>query len=375
MTTSLFFEERTEHSRTKAAIVGEYFRQWSAVLASNARRRGDCLQYIDLFAGPGVYEDGEESTPVLIVKTALERGLHDILHCRFNDADPVAAASLEKVLRAIPDVSRMRYPPQVYSSSVDQQVTELIERTHLPPTLSFLDPFGYKGLSNRLIQACLKDFGCECIFFFNYKRVNAGIQNDTVAEHIEALFEVSDVAALRGRLVGLPPRAREAAVMGLLDETLKKRGHAQYVRHFTFVNDAGTRTMHRIVFATNNPLGAKIMKAVMAKASSWEERGVPSYTCGRTPEHILTPGLFDNLERPLAELEEMVLKTFAGRVVKAGEVHMGHGLDLAYTEQNYKTLLKRLEHEGRVRCNPPAERRKANTMKDETLVEFPPLPT
>jgi hypothetical protein len=51
---------------------------------------------------------------------------------------------------------------------VDEQVTQLIERTHLPPTLSFLDPFGYKGLSNRLIQAYLKDFGCECIFFFNY---------------------------------------------------------------------------------------------------------------------------------------------------------------------------------------------------------------
>jgi three-Cys-motif partner protein len=375
MATSLFFEERTDHSRTKSFIVGEYFRRWSGVLAPQVRRRGDCLQYIDLFAGPGVYEDGEESTPVLIVKTALELGLHDVLDCRFNDADPARAASLHEVLRAIPDVERMKFPPQVYSSSVDEQVTELIERTHLPPTLSFLDPFGYKGLSNRLIQACLKDFGCECIFFFNYKRVNAGIENDNVADHMAALFDVSAVPALRQRLLGLSPRGREAAVMDLLEETLKQRGHAKHVRHFTFLNEAGTRTMHRIVFATKKPLGAKIMKAVMAKASSWDEEGVPSYTCGRAPEHVNVPGLFDHLVRPLTELEESILAAFAGRMVCAGNVHMLHGLDSRYTEQNYKTVLKRLENEGRVQCHPSAGQRKSNTMKDETLVKFPPRPS
>src|SRR5262245_44195621 len=110
MATSLFFEERTDHSRTKSIIVGEYFRRWADVLAPQVRRRRDCLQYIDLFAGPGVYEDGEESNPVLIVRMALERGLHDVLDCRFNDADPARAASLREVLGAIPDVGRMRFP-------------------------------------------------------------------------------------------------------------------------------------------------------------------------------------------------------------------------------------------------------------------------
>ena len=98
-------------------------------------------------------------------------------------------------------------------------------------------------------------------------------------------------------------------------------------------------------------------------------------TCGRPPEHVQTPGLFDHLVKPLSELEEAVLREFAGQVMRAGDVHMQHGLDSRYTEQNYKTVLKRLEHEGRVQCNPSANQRKANTMKDETLVKFPLPPS
>ncbi len=373
MTIASFFETRTAHSRTKSFIVAEYFRRWADVMVRQARSRGDCLQYVDLFAGQGVYDDGEESTPLLILKTALERNLHDDLDCRFNEADPQKAECLERAISNVPGVARMKYRPQVSRETVDHRMAELVARTNLPPTLVFLDPFGYKGLSNRLIQACLKDFGCECIFFFNYNRVNAGIDNDTVAEHMEALFDVEDVDALRLRIVGLSPRKREEAVMALLEETLKKRGQAKHVRHFTFLNDASTRTMHRIVFATKNPLGAKIMKAVMAKASSWLEGEVPSYTCGQPPEWVRSPDLFNTVERRLADLEQQVLAFFAGKTVPAGQVHLRHGLDLRFTEQNYKTVLKRLEQEGRVRCCPPASERKPGTMKDETNVVFPSL--
>jgi three-Cys-motif partner protein len=364
MAPSLFFETQTDSSQTKSYIVAEYFRRWSEVFAPQVRSRGECLQYIDLFAGPGVYDDGSESTPVLILKAALARGLHDILACSFNDADPGRAASLERAIRAIPGVAQMRHPPKVFCQPVDERVTELLRCTALPPTLTFLDPFGYKGLSNRLIQAALKDFGCEVIFFFNYNRVNPGISNDDVAEHMEALFDVGDAVELRGRLLGLGPRQREQAVMALLEETLRRRGYARHIRHFTFLNQAGSRTSHRIVFATKNPLGAKIMKEVMASAGGWEDRGVPLYRYGGPQP---TPSLFD----PLADLEEMLLRDLAGRTLSAGEVYLRHGLDLPYTEKNYKTALKRLESQGKVACRPCSDKRRLNTFSDTVAVSFP----
>lgn len=63
------------------------------------------------------------------------------------------------------------------------------------------DPFGYKGLSWALIRSVIKDWGSDCVFFFNYSRINAGINNPIVNEHMEALF-------WEGELVRVEPTAK-----------------------------------------------------------------------------------------------------------------------------------------------------------------------
>ena len=64
----------------------------------------------------------------------------------------------------------------------------------------FVDPWGYKGLSLRLINSVLKDWACECIFFFNYNRINMGLGNDAVKEHMDALFGEERAAELAGAI-------------------------------------------------------------------------------------------------------------------------------------------------------------------------------
>jgi three-Cys-motif partner protein len=133
-------------------------------------------------------------------------------------------------------------------------------------------------VSARLIQATLKDNGSECIFFFNFNRVNAAIDNDCVEEHVKRLFDTTDAALLRDEFKGMNPYQREEAVIKKLAEVIKRK-HAQHVLQFRFLNDDANRTSHYLVFATKNPLGAKIMKDIMAKESSWSEGGTPGYGC------------------------------------------------------------------------------------------------
>ena len=48
--------------------------------------RKKTLRYIDLFAGPGIYEDGNESTPILIGRNvAADSTLKDKVQLVFND--------------------------------------------------------------------------------------------------------------------------------------------------------------------------------------------------------------------------------------------------------------------------------------------------
>ncbi len=49
----------------------------------------------------------------------------------------------------------------------------------------------------RLINSVLKDWGCDCCFFFNYSRVNAGLANDAVEQHMDALFGQERANSLR----------------------------------------------------------------------------------------------------------------------------------------------------------------------------------
>jgi three-Cys-motif partner protein len=57
------------------------------------------------------------------------------------------------------------------------------------PTLVFLDPCGYKGLSLKLISSVLAGFGNDCIFFFNYSRINMKLDLEVMNSSIDEFFE------------------------------------------------------------------------------------------------------------------------------------------------------------------------------------------
>ena len=100
----------------------------------------------------------------------------------FSDMEKVNSEKLEKEIKALPGINKMVHTPEVYVDIVDKKMAELFKSMNLIPTLTFLDPWGYKGLTIDLIQSLIKDWGSECIIFFNYNRINIGIKNDLVLE-------------------------------------------------------------------------------------------------------------------------------------------------------------------------------------------------
>ena len=74
------------------------------------------------------------------------------------------------------------------------------------PGLYFIDPFGYKGLSQKLLRLALSKWGSDCIFLFNYNRVRAAINNPLFANHINALFGEGRADELRSTLNSYTPQ-------------------------------------------------------------------------------------------------------------------------------------------------------------------------
>jgi three-Cys-motif partner protein len=347
-----FYDAQSEASLIKARIVSKYFEFWTKVIKGRVAR----LAYIDLYCGPGVYRDGAQSTPVLILQKVVEDPvLCEKLVTIFNDVEPEHTEALARNISTIPGVERMKFKPQISTGEVDDAMAEVFAHTKMIPSFSFVDPFGYKGVSLKLLEGMLKDWGSDLVLFFSYNRINAALNNPAFEDHVEKLFGRERVERLRQMAKGMSANKREALVLEEFAEALKERGF-HYVIPFTFKRPDMERTSHHLIFVTKNALAYGVMKEIMAKESSEFEQGVPSFGYAKALSEHETPLLFQ-FDRPIEELGEMLLGHYAGRTLTMREVFEGHHVGRRYIERNYKAALLELEKEGKIIADPPAAKR------------------
>ncbi len=369
-----FFGETSEQSAVKSAIVAKYFWAWAKVISPTAKQRSGNIAYIDLFAGPGRYKDGTKSTPLLVLEKAIaDSDLSQMLVSVFTDADPNNTRSLQDAIDALPGIESLRYRPEVYPQVVGEEIVKSFQKMRLIPTLFFVDPWGYKGLSLRLVNSVIKDWGCDCIFFFNYNRINMGLANPSVVEHMNALFGAERVDVLRERFTTMSPADRELAIVEELVAALKEMG-GKFVLPFCFKNESGRRTSHHLIFVTKHFKGYEVMKGIMAGESSLIEQGVPSFMFN--PADARFPALFE-LSRPLDDLKAMLRERFAGRRLTVRDIYVQHSVGKPYVDRNYREVLKQLEAEGRIQVDPPAGQRRRRkgtlTLPDHVYITFPKI--
>jgi hypothetical protein len=279
--------------------------------------------------------------------------------------------SLRETINAISGIDQLRYQPRVENVEVGQNFVQAFRQINLIPTLLFVDPWGYKGLSLALIGSVLRNWGCDCVFFFNYNRVNPALNNEAVREHMKQLFGEKRAETIRRKLSGLSPDEREHQILEEFSQALKEF-RAEFILPFTFKNEQGTRTKHHLIFASKKFKGYEIMKEIMARESSERDQGVASFAY--TPASKKHPTLFE-LSRPLDDLEKMLSEEFAGQTLTMRKIYERHSVGKPYTEANYKKALTEMEVSNQITADPPAAKRRKKqdrvTFGDNVVVTFP----
>ena len=372
MTNDSFFDEQKEQSLVKARIVEKYFWSWAKVMIkqiksqqSKGKKVDQRIGYIDLFAGPGVYKDGSKSTPIRILETAIfEPDIRNMLNTLFNDVDFNYINFLSQAIDSIQGIDSLKYKPKLTNNEIGDNNIKIFDF----PTLFFVDPFGYKGLSLNLIHSFVKKWGCDCLFFFNYNRINMDFTNAIVEDNINDIFGKQKADNIRQELKLMTPENREIAIIGAICEALKEMG-IEYVKPFRFIHEKKKRTSHHLIFVSKNQLGYNIIKEIMATESSYQNQGVPSFEYNPATHKQLS--LFESLS-PIDELEQMLLDEFAGKTMNMEQIYMQHNVGRNYIKQNYKTALKNLESQGKITTEPSVNERIKNTFGDSVKVTFPP---
>jgi three-Cys-motif partner protein len=368
MSLKKFFTKTTRQSIIKTKIVSKYFWAWAKVIIPSTKKGSNKIAYIDLFAGPGRYKDGTKSTPLLILEQAIaDQNLRDMLVTIFNDKDKNYINSLKEEIDKLSDIKKLKHTPQVIKHQIGSgELLKIFENKNLIPTLLFVDPWGYQGLSLRLISSVLKDWGCECIIFFNYNRINMGISNPVVEGPMKAIFE-ERTEKLKNKLINLSSKERELTITEEIFEALQEMG-GKFVLPFCFKNTSGKRTKHYLIFVSKHFKGYEIMKDIMAKESSNIAQGVSFFEyCSADSKQ---PLLFE-LNRPLDELGGMLLNKYAGKKLTMYDLYREHSVGKRYIKRNYKYILLQLEAEKKIRTIPPQHKRHINTFGDKVVIHFP----
>ncbi|MDA7981228.1 MAG: three-Cys-motif partner protein TcmP [Alphaproteobacteria bacterium] len=360
-----FFKRQTEESETKSRIVDEYFSAWAKIVMPAAERRGTEIAYLDLFSGPGRYGDGGTSTPLLVLKAAIkDPRISKVTKFHFNDSNAEYVNDLERAIKSLPGIGKISRRPTFSNHEINERIDTFLNDRERLPTLSFVDPFGYKGFSMNLLGELIRDWGCDCIFFFNHDNVNRFIRASAVRPHMEAVFGKERLDNLLEEIRSLTGEARKSRILQTLTAAIREEHNVKYVLPFPFYNPSGRRSLHVLIFVSRHFKGYNVMKYIMRGVSSDDGR----FGYSRTGKDTLW--LFP-YSQPLNK--DDLLKTFSGRVLSKKAIYEEHSIGKLFVERDYTRALKDLEEEGKITARSTKGERKKGTFPEHVLIQFPKL--
>ena len=305
-TTDGFFETQTEKSYVKSIIVTEFFKVYFSII--NNAGFSDDIFYIDLFSGPGKYEDGTYSTPLLLLDTIESFKSDDIrnkLHLIFNDENEQFYKSLCSNIGQHPVVTQLKHPPIIQNlraSEVD--LSQYLSSKK--PKFSFIDPWGYVDVSAEQIGELVKSIGSDCVLFFNSNRILQDLSKDHSQEHMVKIF--GDMFSEAVKIQKDPNMSQPIKCQRFVSifaqnlyktyfEPLKAQGYRLFVLPFSIDQDDVEKTSHHIVFISKNHKAICEMKKIMVKHSNTN-----SSSLGFDSKDIFTISMFsrsDDIENGL----------------------------------------------------------------------------
>ncbi|HMN23342.1 MAG TPA: three-Cys-motif partner protein TcmP [Ignavibacteriaceae bacterium] len=249
--------ELEEHTIAKHEILSNYLKAWFPIIS----RFNKAINYVDGFAGPGIYSKGEPGSPIIALNVATEHtsALTGDINFLFIEEDTERAKNLELEIQKLKLKTdfKVRVLKEKFHESIEKALKELEnEEKILAPTFLFIDPFGFSGIPASLLAKLLNIPKVEVFINFAVDSINRFIGLDDTKEHISELFGTDAVI----ELIKSSSQDRVRDLKDLYQIMLQE--NAKFVRHFEMRN-IENRIIYYLFFASNNSRGHLKMKEAM----------------------------------------------------------------------------------------------------------------
>lgn len=360
-----FWAIQEPHSRVKTEIATEYFYKWANIM----RQQDGDMSYLDLCSGRGYYEDGSRSTPLVVLdKISRDKELTRRVKTHFYEKVRWVYRDLEAAIKHHSVYSKLRYEPKINPMEIRQETVPSLPITEM--TFTFIDPWGYKGISLSLLSRVVKDWGSDCLFYLSIDAVRRNIENPKGEMEIRSIFGDSGFEELhRSKRNASQKNPFHRSVIRQLTTAISSATKQRiFVLPFAVECEGRRGIRHYLVFVTKNATGFKWMKEYMSQHSLPSLDGEPLYyyrESGHSTEDLFNP--------QLQCLRERLLREFSGVTLQVSNL-IDQCNELAYlaTIANLKAALLKLEANQQILVLPrEGKRRKAKTMADDLTIEFP----
>jgi three-Cys-motif partner protein len=353
MTENNFFAQQTISSKIKANIVSEYFPSYCKIIVKGHMPQE--IRYIDLFSGPGIYEDGKVSTPILIARQCnQDEFLKSHVKLIFNDKEHIEALQNNFFIEF--PAGTFAKEPHFGNKTVgeDENIKVFLKRnTHSGknndcPSLLFIDPFGYKGIETEVLAEFLKNWGNEIFLFVNIKRIHAAIENEKFEDLMKNLFPTTLERIKEDRRYELNTSARINLIIqclgGEYQNILKQK---VYYTAFKFQEEDNEATSHYILHLTKGSRGFDLVKQIYCDFANVGTifDGVNTYTFDAKQLDKQENELFNIDEMNIDRLKEELFSIYKGMSTTAFELFENHQKNCLYSRRHYTLALRKLVDE------------------------------
>ena len=326
------------HTRAKHYILRYHLEEWFPILG----RSNSLLTYIDGFAGPGEYKDGDPGSPIVALRAIREHKYFEdfdtkngVVNCLFVDKETNFIKHLEGKVKDSywPRAFKIKIEHGLFSKVMERLLDEVdAGRRSLSPALIFIDPFGPAGFPMTLMERLAGIDRVEVLVNLNNLEFVRWILSDS-AKHgtADRLFG----SARWEPALKMLGRKQSQFLVTEYEKALEEIGWR--CTSFEMVNDQN-QTAYHLVFGTGSSKGLEAMKRAMRSAS---QTGEFRYTDRiGVSQHVLQ-GLDKEKEYPI-EVGEYLYAKYDGQ-----DIHLDQLLENDINWHRWwlpKDLHQALEH-------------------------------
>lgn len=355
------------HTAAKLEILGAYLRAWFPIIGQTPSF--DRIIYIDGFAGPGRYKQGDDGSPIIALKAAISAVNDKIrkpIEFHFVERDPKAATSLTANVEDLrqregwPENIHVHFHLQkLFQEAYEERIRARLQACPRAAAFALVDPFGWTGIPLWVLSDLMKRPSTEILVNFMFEEINRFIAHPKQGDNFDSLFGCEEwrEASLR---VG---RERRKFIVDLYRDRLRQSAGARHVRSFEMRNRRNT-TDYFLFFATNNRQGLSKMKEAM-----WTVAPGGGYSFSDATD--VGQSVLFGLEPDRDALRRLIEKRFSKQRAKVQQVENYVVEDTPFLSTHYKKVLAVMEGEGAVTyLNAPDGRRRGTFADKSATLEF-----